>query len=331
MKVHIVTLLKNCRLKPGTKDPSLIGEHMAQLVASVIRQGASFESKLKFIQEDTMRQYKRAMVDFLNALQQLDAVRFSETLCCKHIHITRSEAREHRMLISIRTHTEGIYKHDETEDPRKVHRRLQIEWQQGFAVDVQDLVSDLGQAREFESKELSFEALRFNLKSLDLKLPPSAAGISDLLPSSSWNIPPSMCGRVPTQELQNPNRKVGFLERWSTAITTAVAQRALSLSSGNGGAIYPSHVREDVERSGSGFTGVYAGWLGQTNMGDEILADIFLNFFTMAVREAAFSTTQITVKKGSPVTAHTGWRGCSLSNVKECDFGVLGGGSTGKC
>lgn len=78
-----------------------------------------------------------------------------------------------------------------------------------------------------------------------------------------------------------------------------------------------------------GFVGVYVGWLAQSNMGDEIVADLFLDLFVAALIQATDPRTCISVVRSSQEFASRGWRGCNMSVGRGCDFAVLGGGSTG--
>jgi hypothetical protein len=81
----------------------------------------------------------------------------------------------------------------------------------------------------------------------------------------------------------------------------------------------------------SGFVGLYTGWLGKRNLGDDIVADIFLDLLAASIIEATDATTCVTLERSSRELADSGWRGCSMSTGTGCDFGVLGGGSLGEC
>ena len=80
-----------------------------------------------------------------------------------------------------------------------------------------------------------------------------------------------------------------------------------------------------------GLAGVYTGWLDKDNMGDDIVADIFLDMLTAAVVKATDGRTCVTLERLSPGLAASGIPGgCELEESSGCDFGVLGGGSLGK-
>jgi hypothetical protein len=74
--------------------------------------------------------------------------------------------------------------------------------------------------------------------------------------------------------------------------------------------------------------GVYSGWLGHRNLGDEIVADLFLDLLVGAVVEATPAGACVVVERASAALRKEGWRGCSMHDTTGCDFGVLGGGST---
>ena len=80
-----------------------------------------------------------------------------------------------------------------------------------------------------------------------------------------------------------------------------------------------------------GLAGVYTGWLDKQNMGDDIVADIFLDVLAAAVIRATDGRTCVTLERLSPGLAAAGLPGgCTLKNSAGCDFGVLGGGSLGE-
>lgn len=77
-----------------------------------------------------------------------------------------------------------------------------------------------------------------------------------------------------------------------------------------------------------GFIGVYAGWLAQGNLGDDLVADVFLDLLTAALLEATTHDTTITLDREDAQLMEQGWRGCTMAGDAECDYAVLGGGST---
>ena len=85
--------------------------------------------------------------------------------------------------------------------------------------------------------------------------------------------------------------------------------------------------------------GIYTGWLGKENLGDDIVADIFLDLLVAAVIEATDGSTCVTLDRSSSELAEEAGAGggvaapagsCSFSDSTGCDFGVMGGGSLGE-
>ena len=86
---------------------------------------------------------------------------------------------------------------------------------------------------------------------------------------------------------------------------------------------------EGSDETPPGLVGTYTGWLGKENLGDDIVADIFLDLFAAAVIQATDAGTCVTLERSSAELAERGRRGCTLADSAGCDFGVLGGGSLG--
>eukprot|EP00955_Chlamydomonas_euryale_P022948 242227-Chlamydomonas_euryale.AAC.1 len=73
-----------------------------------------------------------------------------------------------------------------------------------------------------------------------------------------------------------------------------------------------------------GLAGVYTGWLGHENLGDEIVADIFLDLLAGALVELTGPGTCVSVERSSEALARNGWRGCSIEVTLRGGGGASG-------
>lgn len=103
--------------------------------------------------------------------------------------------------------------------------------------------------------------------------------------------------------------------------TSAASKATVASTADAAGTSNPSHQ--------DGLVGVYTGWIGQDNLGDEIVADLFLDLLAAAIIQSTPSSTCVSVDRASPELLSSGWRGCQIKDTGACDFGVMGGGSTG--
>lgn len=74
--------------------------------------------------------------------------------------------------------------------------------------------------------------------------------------------------------------------------------------------------------------GLYTGWIGRDNLGDEIVWDIFFDLMTATILEHTTSETEVTVDRNNAKLLSQ-YPECSPESGSGCDFAVLGGGSTG--
>ncbi len=55
----------------------------------------------------------------------------------------------------------------------------------------------------------------------------------------------------------------------------------------------------DSDLETAGFSGLYTGWLGRGNLGDDLVADIFLDLLAAAVIQATDRETCVTLDRAS--------------------------------
>lgn len=72
-----------------------------------------------------------------------------------------------------------------------------------------------------------------------------------------------------------------------------------------------------------GLAGVYSGWLGHGNLGDEIVGDIFLDMLAGALVGATSQDTCVSIERSSAQLLEAGWNGCSVE-VREPVYAVQG-------
>eukprot|EP00798_Chlamydomonas_sp_ICE-L_P010629 gene10629-12310_t len=78
----------------------------------------------------------------------------------------------------------------------------------------------------------------------------------------------------------------------------------------------------DGKPTSTQFMGVWSGWIGRRNLGDEIVHDLFLDLLGASLMERTASSTKITVSRFDEAL-NKGMPGCNFEDMSACNFAVI--------